>query len=103
MAMLVTYRQAADHLRLDSDDGEDDIRLKIMAASGAVLNYLGVADDYYTDSAGANTAPATVQAATLILVGEFDANREGGGDFASAHLPASVRALLGPLRDPVVS
>lgn len=40
MVMLVTLEQASDHLRRDTTDDNDDLRLKIRAASRAIQNYL---------------------------------------------------------------
>ena len=47
MSMLVTYEQACDQLRLDSDVDQADVTLKIEAASEAVLNYLKDTDSYF--------------------------------------------------------
>lgn len=112
---LVTLQQAKDHLRRPASAAEDDdLTLKIHAASAVVINYL---DDGATflDSNGdlpvdsndeAIGVPYEVQAATLLMVGDLYENRGGGGGgvinpaYSGNNLPAVVVALLYPLRVP---
>lgn len=115
--MLVTLQQASDHLRRDTTDDDTDLTLKVHAASAAVLNYLGAGATFLDSSGAVQTdsngdpvdVPFEVQAATLLLVGEFYKNREGeqGGEIEPSHgygyLPRPVVALLYPLRDPALS
>jgi len=110
--MFVSIEQAQDHLRAYDVEDENDITLKIHAASGAVRNYLGsyvdtfldTAGDVIVDSSGVPEVPYEVQIATLILVGIFYKDRDGDPDknYTPGYLPAPVTALLYPLRDPVV-
>lgn len=117
MAMLVSLEQASAHLRRDTSDDDLDLTLKIMAASSAVLTYLGDGADAFTDSAGevyedsngiAIDVPFDIQAATLILVGDFYKNREPTDTdpvpsaFGFGFLPRTVVALLYPYRTPVL-
>ena len=103
MIELVTLDEAQAHLRIDNLDDISDLLGKIWAASIIVINHLGVDEDYYADSNGKQDPPYQVKAATLLLLGELFKNREGEGNYEDGRLPAPVRALLGPLRDPVMA
>lgn len=109
--MLVTLQQGKDHLRRPVSTAEDDdITLKIHAASAIVVNYLDdgatfldSAGDLPVDSAGEGIdVPYEVKAATLLMLGELYVNRGGGQSesFSDAHLPPAVKSLLYPLRIP---
>ena len=111
MVMLVSLSQAKDHLRIDNDDGDNDLTLKIHAASGAVLNYIRNGADVFTDSTGepildSNDAPIGVpyeiQAATLLMLGYLFKDRDADPDKAYTHgyLPMPVMSLLYPHRVP---
>ena len=118
--MIVTRQQAADHLRIDDATPEaDDLDLKILAASSAVLTYVErdvsyyetttEDDEYYSasgptaddDSDATYDFPYEMQAAVLLLVGDMHRFRDSG-DFqyklGPAQLPQTVRALLYPLK-----
>ena len=123
--MYVTIDQAKTHLRVDTDADDLDIRLKIQAASSAVKNYLKSAspfepirdanDDPFYDSNdelevalddnSASIVKYEVQAAVLIMVGEWYKNREAGqdGGMGMGYLPEPVIALLYPIRDPALA
>jgi hypothetical protein len=112
--MLVTLEQAKQHLRVDFDDEDGDITLKIHAASGAVMNYLKSGADAFLDSAGDLVTdsngdpvgvPFEVQAATLLMTGYLykDRDQNSDGAFSMGYLPAPVTALLYPLRDPAIA
>ena len=117
MTMLVSLTAAKKHLRVDHDDEDSDIELKVLAASAAVLDYL---KSYATflDSEGSvpqdsegepQGVPYQVQAATLLLLGDLYKNREPQGDdvvdaqFGYGYLPRAVITLLYPLRDPALA
>lgn len=113
MVMLVTLAAAKDHLRIDNSDDDNDLTLKIHAASGTVLNYIRNGADEFTDSAGdpildSNDVPIgipfEIQAATLLLVGYLYKDRDGDPDKAFTHgyLPMGVMSLLYPYRDPAL-
>jgi len=114
--MLVTLQEASDHLRRDTDADDDDLTLKIHAASGAVLNYLKSASPYEIDSNGDpvedSSGPVVrfeVKAAVLLMLGELYKNREAeqAGEVPTqwgyGYLPRPVVALLYPLRDPALA
>lgn len=132
MVMLVTLEQARDHLRIDTEDGDNDLTLKIHAASNAVLNYMkksGLAYEYEIDSAGDPVRDSSgdpvflldsagdrvvlseVQAAVLIMLGVIYIDRDGqdfvdGGSsptLGELHIPRTVKWLLDPLRRPTVA
>lgn len=113
MVMLVSLAQAKDHLRIDTSDGDNDLTLKIHAASGAVLNYIRSGADAFTDSSGeaildSNESPIgipyEIQAATLLMIGYLNRDRDADGDkaYQMGYLPAPVTALLYPHRDPML-
>ena len=125
--MFVTVSQATQHLRRDTTVDDNDVILKIEAASEAILQFLSHGRDLpfeqAVDSAGAplfdsngdaiaaldsNGEPIvkmTVKQATLLLLGEFYLNREADqqGEIAGVFgmLPRPVVALLYPSHTPV--
>lgn len=106
--MLITLEQAKKHLRVDGDDDDDDITLKVHAASGAVKNYLKSAANAYFDAAGVvllDAVPFEVMAATQLMLGYLYNQRDedAGREFESGYLPRPVTALLSPLRDPALA
>ena len=105
MVMLVSYEQACDHLRIDTEADKPDVMLKIEAASEAVLNYLKHPDDYF-DSADEiidDNIPSVVKKAVLYLTGVLYNDRDANGDWTDDTLPRAVIALLTPLRDPTLA
>lgn len=118
MTMLITLQQASDHLRRDTTADDNDLTLKIHAASGAVLNYLKTASPYtpevdedgnpVLDEDGEPTYTDQVrwevQVAVLLMTGflykDRDENRDGA--YEMGYLPKPVTALLYPLRDPAM-
>lgn len=111
MVMLVSLAQAKEHLRVDDSDNDNDLTLKIHAASAAVLNYIRNGADIFTDSSGeplvdSNDVPLgipyEVQAATLLMLGYLYKDRDGDPDKAYEHgyLPMPVMSLLYPHRVP---
>lgn len=97
MLDLVTIDEAKTHLRISINEDDDDLQIKINAASKMVLSHIGEDDSTYADYA---SVPADVKAATLVLVGRLDMDREGDVD-GDGHLPPVVRALLSDYHDPV--
>lgn len=112
--MLVTLQQARDHLRSDDSDDDNDLELKVLAASAVVMNYIQYLDEsieLFTDTNGdpltdtdglVPDVPYAIKAATLLLIGYLYRNRDGDPDKAFSHnqLPWDVTALLAPYRDP---
>lgn len=125
MIELVTLDEAKLQLRITDEAHDDDLNMKIKAASSAVVNYLRgtrnlyepmldangdfVTDDdgYYVADPGDSDGPQIreeVKAATLILLTEMFEKRsgeEGAVDYIMA-MPSAAMALLYPLRDPVI-
>jgi hypothetical protein len=120
--MLVTLEEAKLHLRVDHDGDDDDITLKIEAASASVLSYIEDSQYLFLDTGGdeldlADTSidQAALRArhlcrqATLLMVGEFYRNREPAATdvvperFGYGYLPRTVVALLTPLRTPTIA
>lgn len=126
MTQLITLAQAKAHLRVDHDLDDDDIALKLEAASAAVLAYIGDTQYLFIDTGGeliefdttdTGTQPEqaalralhTARQATKLLLGDFYKNREPmaadvvAPQFGYGYLPRSVVALLYPLRDPTIA
>jgi hypothetical protein len=119
MTMLVTLEDAKAHLRIDTDDDDPDLVLKVHAASGAVLNYMKSSSVYepdrdeagnvMTDAGGkavyTDEIKFEVRAAVLLMLGFLYKNRDEDADdaFAPGYLPRPVTALLYPLRDPALA
>jgi hypothetical protein len=104
MVMLVSYEQACDQLRIDTDDDQNDVNFTIEASSEAILNHLNSPDSYF-DSAGdvvLDNVPAVVKKAVLCLVSILYDDREGA-QWSAEKLPPAVIALLTPLRDPTMA
>ena len=107
MTMLVTLDQAKLHLKMDHDLDDDDITLKIHAASGMILNYLKDNALNYVDTSGVAIAdiPYEIKAATLVLVGMLYGNAgEDGGTGAgwSNDQPPYIRGMIYRYRTPTV-
>lgn len=123
--MLVTLREAQDHLRVDTDADANDLSLKVMAASGAVMNYLKSSSPYeievdsngdpildssgrvipVRDSSGKTFVRWEVKAAVLLMVGYLYRLRDDNENnaFDRGYLPMPVTALLYPLRNPALA
>jgi hypothetical protein len=114
---LVSLPQAQDHLRDFYTENEGHIELLILAASRACITYLDGGEDSFADSDGQiaqdsngvpQDVPEDIQAACLLLIGEFYRNRDGeqageiNAQFGYGFLPRPVTALLFPYRSPVV-
>lgn len=103
--MLVTLQEAKDHLRIDFDAEDNDLTLKIHAASGAVARYLKIPSSFFADTATLQTdTPFEIKAAVLILLGIFYRDRDGAEmeKWAQGTLPHVVTALLYTYRDPAL-
>ena len=126
MTQLVTLADAKTHLRVDHDLDDNDIELKIEAASAAVLQYIGDTQYLFLDTGGepiafdttdTGTAPEqaalralhTSRQAVLLLLSDFYRNRDPqpvdpvDSKFGYGYLPRAVTALLYPLRVPTIA
>lgn len=121
MTQLITLAQAKAHLRRDHSLDDDDITLKIEAASAAILQYVGDNQYRILDTGGdvlafdTSTEQADLrmlhvcQQATKLLLTHWDKNRDGtGGEAVEAsagygYLPLPVVSLLYPYRDPTIA
>ena len=122
MTMLVTLDEAKLHLRVDHDADDDDITLKIQAASASILGYIEDSQYLFLDTGGdelelddtstdqaAHRAKHLCRQATLLMVGEFYRNREPTATdvvperFGYGYLPRAVVALLTSLRVPTIA
>lgn len=112
--MLVSLLQAKNHLRVDNDDEDSDIELKIHAASEAVVGYLKDAANEFLDTNGEPEmdssetpvgVPFKVKAATLLMLGYLYRDRDGDPDkaYETGYLPKPVTALLYSLRKPAMA
>lgn len=114
---LVTLAQVKSHLRVDTDADDNDLNLKIEAASAMVVDYLKDYEFADFDTAGVildtagdpvNVKPH-VQIPTLMLVGYLYKERDGSMEFAVpnqygyGYMPVGVTALLYPYRVPTVA
>src|SRR3546814_1962271 len=100
--MLVSLEAANAHLRVDHDEDDNDIALKLQAASAAVLRYLkteGIAD--FVDSSGTlpedssgivEAVPADVRAATLLMLGYLYKDRDN--DARSEEHTSELQSLM---------
>lgn len=116
---LVTLKQARDQLRMEAGGDDEDLQLKITAASEMVLRYLGKGADAFlqedgtvaTDAQGKPQGiPATVQLATLVtvnyLVRERDGSQKNAVDPQHGYgyaLPKSAVSMLYSMRRPGIA
>lgn len=114
MTPFVTLEQVKRHLRIDDDEADDDLVLKLEAATERIGVHLNGVPPYQPelDSLGqpvrdeqgqivyTSQIRGSVKSATLLLVGYL--HRYPAGDekkaFDDGQLPAPVTALLGPIR-----
>ena len=97
---LVTLEQARHHLRVDEANEPDAaIESLITVASGIVLTHVKAPDDAATseDVWEQDAVPGSVQAATLLVLGDLYDHRQGEG---ANPLSDAVLALLTPFRTP---
>jgi len=104
---LVSLEQAKDHLRIDADAGDDDLKLKIQAGSAAILAYVQGSRDRIVDSNGdliEGEPLRRTQTALLMLLGWLDRNRGGEEEekLQQGELPFSVTMLIYDLRCPTI-
>ena len=97
MSNWVTLEEAKHHLRYDDDSNDMMLTAYIAAAEAAINRYI-------TDDVTADATP-DIKVAVLLLVGYYDYNRNMDKDMPSDgnYLPAPVRALLWPYRQPSVN
>lgn len=107
MIELVTLEQAKDHLRIDADAGDDDLKLKIQAGSAAILAYVQGSREQIVAGNGAlieGEPLRRTQTALLMLLGWLDRNRGGEEEekLQQGELPFSVTMLIYDLRCPTI-
>lgn len=109
MTGFITLEDLKTRLHVEHDDDDDLLSGLIEAATGAVITYLKTAADPYLDSGGSvpsgTEIPAVIQTATAMLAGYLYRNpdQDPGHDFEAGYLPAPVKVLLYPLRDPALA
>lgn len=86
---MISLAEAKIHLRVVGDQDNDDIQQKITAADALIRDYLGFTAE--------QTAPAPVQAACLLLVGDLYENRERQ-QLIQLHNNPTYSLLLAPYR-----
>ncbi len=104
MKNLITYGEAFDHLRLDSQDDEMLVKSYIRSASSAILSYIG--DNAFVEVDEDTVVRDEVKQACKLLVGNFYRNRETSENtdkldagFGYGYLPPAVLSLIFHLRD----
>lgn len=110
MVMLVSLKQASDHLKRDTTDDDADLTLLIHAASIAVIQYLKTGATFLDssgeppqDSSGDPIdVPQNVQLAVLYLIGVYFDQAAGTEmeKWKQGYLPFPVINLLYMMRDP---
>lgn len=103
---LVEIDQVKEALRIDDDDADADIALKIAQAEDIVLDFVQPKPDPAWDAA---SVPARVTAAIILVVGYlYDDSPEAqealaGLAGAANGKPSAATALLWRLRDPTLA
>lgn len=102
MTALVTLAQGKAHLRVDHDDDDVDIQMRIDAASEFVIRYVKRDPPWDID-----TIPADARVAVLLTLSWFyDARAAGAFDnpsIAMGYPPPAVSAILHRYRDPALA
>lgn len=117
MVMLVSLQEASDHLRRDTDDDDNDLMLKIQAASRFIVNYVDD-DTFDLDSSGEPfedsngivvDVPSDIKAAALLIIGQIYSDRDAP-DFRDGKtaprlgdiiMPRAAHLLLDYYRTPI--
>lgn len=98
MAELVTFDEARRQVRVADPNPDEDtaasIELYRQSATDIVIDYLKRADPEWT----ADTVPAGVKAAVLLVIGALFHDREGGDPLSDA-----AKSLLHRYRDPALA
>lgn len=114
MVELITLEEAKAHLYIIHNADDNDLKLKIYAASEAVIDYLkaegvkkfiGADGELLKNEAGEPVqVPFKVKAATLLMLGYLHKDRDDnpGNAFEHGYLPKPVTALLYSMRDPAL-
>lgn len=108
MIEFVTLEEVKGHLRIDTDAGDEDLKLKILSASSVIFDYVQGSRDKLVDQDGklidGSSELQRVKMAVLILVGILDRVRDGQEEknYSAGNLPFSVTALIYSLRSPTV-
>lgn len=89
---ILTLEQVKNHLRYDFDDEDDTLTAYIAAASQTIFKHVDQ-DAYSVEN-------PQLQQAALLLIGYWDAHRNGESAHESWFLPPPVRVLLTPYRTP---
>jgi hypothetical protein len=99
MATLITIEQAKQQLRIDFDDQNADLQMKMEQASDIIVDYLKKPDHGWNTE----TVPKTVQAAILLVLTALFDDRDGSGegDYITPNGP--VARLLARHRDPAIA
>lgn len=102
MIAIISLEEAKQHLRVTSTHADDDIELKILAASAILLNYIKIdfEDSPLSVPWGVADPPWDIKASTMLILGELNMNREAKD--ADVLSPA-VKALLHRYRDPAIA
>lgn len=104
MVGFVTLQQAKDHLRLDFDDADDDLELKIDQAFDIITDYLKIDADTRSDwEADPSLIPARTKAAMLLLLTDLWDVRDGTGDGDYIKADGPIARLLMRQRDPAMA
>jgi hypothetical protein len=96
---LITIEQAKQQLRIDFDDQNADLQMKMEQASEIVVDYLKKPDHGWTDA----TVPKTVQAAILLVLTALFDDRDGSGEGDYLAPDGPVARLLARHRDPAIA
>lgn len=109
---MISFEDAKRHLRIDFDEDDPDVGLKLTLARAIVANHIGgtayedvIFEDYATEAEydaayqKATLRNNVVDAAILLVLGELYANREAQAD----PLSPTVKAILERLRVPSIA
>lgn len=101
--MLVTLEQAKQHLRVDTDDLDDDILFKLNQVSFLCVDFVKHEHGQYEDSAGQPlNVPPYLEAACLVWLGILfryrDSDTHKGAPLGE--IPREVSNILWPYRRP---
>lgn len=93
MMDLVPLSAAKVHLKIESEDADEDVREKLIMAEAVIIDYIKRPNHGWTE----DTVPGAVKASILLMLGQLYKDRE------NATISQAIKNLLMRSRDPALA